>query len=256
MKKFILTFISIVLLTVTYAQEAVDFEKEKEAIFNTFKTEKVGFETRNMELMKENIVCDESYVYIFVSKGSTTIRKGFSDQEKAIKSYWDNLGDAKRKATEDFEIKDLKIYPNSAWAVIEKIWESEENENTYNGIDLETLFMEKKEGNWKISSHHIVSTDLTIYSMGLVGSSLPGSWYQSTEMKLSEESSDVWEGLFDLTDGEVKFRANNEWFMNWGGDEFPEGNLVTDGPNIKVPKGKYQVRINLETEEYSFKKVN
>ena len=60
MKKFILTLLSIVLLNMTYAQEAVDFEKEKEAIFNTFKTEKVGFETRNIELMKENIVCDES----------------------------------------------------------------------------------------------------------------------------------------------------------------------------------------------------
>lgn len=255
MKKIIISILGTFLFIGVVAQNQLDFDKEKKAIFEIFKAEKEGFKTSDMDLMKQNIVTDSSYIFINVEKGSTTIRKGWMEQEETIITYWDYIGDSGTEVKHDFEITDIKIYPNSAWVLITNKWKYNEDEPARNGIDLETLFMEKKGGKWKISSHQIVTTDLTIYSIGLIGTSLPGGWDVSVDMKKSEKSPGFWEGVFNLKDGEVKFRANNEWYINWGGDEFPSGDMVSDGSNIKVPKGKYQVSINLETKKYSFTTV-
>lgn len=255
MKNYVIPFLTILFLTGACSQKTIDFESEKEAIFQTYKAEKEGFKTKNMDLMKQNIVTDTSYIFIHCERSSATISKGWQGQEEAIISYWDYIGDSETENKHDFEITDIKIYHNTAWVLSTNKWKWVENETARNGLDLESLFMEKKDGKWKISSHQIVSTDLTLYSIGLIGTSLPGGWDVSVDMKKSDESSDVWEGVFDLKEGEVKFRANNEWYINWGGDEFPSGDMVTDGPNIKVPKGKYLVSINLESNKYSFTKV-
>jgi hypothetical protein len=255
MKNYVISLMAILFICGACSQNTVDFESEKAAIFETFKAEKEGFKTNDIDLMKQNIVTDSSYIFIRVETGNTAISRGWPDQEKAIISFWDNTDDSEVEVNHDFEITDIKIYPNSAWVLITNKWKYIVDEPARNGIDLESLFMEKIDGKWKISSHEVITTDLTIYSIGLVGTSLPGGWYLSSDLKKSEEMQGVWEGIFDLDQGEVKFRANNEWYINWGGDEFPSGDMVPDGQNIKVPKGKYQVTINLETKEYSFKKV-
>jgi hypothetical protein len=57
---------------------------------------------------------------------------------------------------------------------------------------------------------------------------------------------------------ELKFRGNSDWSINWGGDGFPTGVGVQDGPNIKVPLDDeglttdYAVTFNCETGEYNF----
>ena len=56
----------------------------------------------------------------------------------------------------------------------------------------------------------------------------------------------------DLTDGEAKFRLNNDWGVNWGAGDFPSGIGTQDGPNIPVTAGNYTVRFNVLTGEYSF----
>lgn len=40
---------------------------------------------------------------------------------------------------------------------------------------------------------------------------------------------------------EVKFRQNADWGTNWGNTDFPTGQGVINGPNIKVPTGTYSV---------------
>jgi len=52
--------------------------------------------------------------------------------------------------------------------------------------------------------------------------------------------------------GGFKFRANNEWFLNWGADAFPSGVGLLDGLNIICPAGIYDVAFNSTTGVYTF----
>lgn len=55
-----------------------------------------------------------------------------------------------------------------------------------------------------------------------------------------------------LTNGEAKFRQNNDWTVNWGGATFPAGVGVQDGANIPTVAGTYSVTFNRTTGEYTF----
>ena len=60
----------------------------------------------------------------------------------------------------------------------------------------------------------------------------------------------VWEGDVDLTEGEYKFRASDDWDANLGGDL---SNLTVDGANIVVEAkdaGHYHVRLDLTQWPY------
>lgn len=53
-------------------------------------------------------------------------------------------------------------------------------------------------------------------------------------------------------DSEVKFRENKDWTVNWGNNTFPTGTGTSNGPNIPLIAGKYDVTFNATTFEYSF----
>jgi uncharacterized delta-60 repeat protein len=51
----------------------------------------------------------------------------------------------------------------------------------------------------------------------------------------------------------VKFRANYNWTLNWGGATFPSGTSFQNGPNIHVTaSGFYNISLNRESGEYAF----
>lgn len=87
-------------------------------------------------------------------------------------------------------------------------------------------------------------------SVGILGTSLIG-WNDDINMQTTDGI------IYTLADypfaaGEVKFRVNDNWVINWGSWEFPAGYGWQDGPNIYVPEGQYNVTININTGEYSF----
>ena len=57
-----------------------------------------------------------------------------------------------------------------------------------------------------------------------------------------------------LSNGAVKFRANNEWnpIANWGGATFPNGTGIVDGGAISSVAGIYNVTFNTNTLAYTF----
>lgn len=89
-------------------------------------------------------------------------------------------------------------------------------------------------------------------SIGLIGSATPGLWDTETPLTKSATNPDLWRGVITLTDGEVKFRANNSWDVNWGGTTFPSGTGVAGGDNIAATAGEYIVTFNTKTLEYNF----
>ncbi|MDR2926715.1 MAG: DUF5115 domain-containing protein [Cytophagaceae bacterium] len=77
---------------------------------------------------------------------------------------------------------------------------------------------------------------------GLIGDATAGSWDNSTEMALNTATGE-WTVTAELTAGAFKFRANNEWVIDLGGDV---NNLTYGGDNIPVAEaGTYVVTLKL-----------
>lgn len=86
----------------------------------------------------------------------------------------------------------------------------------------------------------LYSTTLTTW--GIIGAATPGSWDSSTALTYNATTS-KWEGIVALTAGEFKFRANDAWTINYGGDPAA---LSQDGSNLSVDTaGSYLVELDL-----------
>ncbi len=93
----------------------------------------------------------------------------------------------------------------------------------------------------------------TIDLWGIVGDATPNSWDgPDIALKLDYTSDgNVWyNNSFDLTDGRIKFRTNNDWALNYG-DTDADGTLDDGGDDISVTAGNYSVTINLEELTYT-----
>jgi len=89
-------------------------------------------------------------------------------------------------------------------------------------------------------------------SIGIIGSSVPPyNW--STDVKMSTLDGTVYT-LQDyyLSGGELRFRQNDDWSTNWGGNSFPSGIGSIYAQNIQVPPGNYNITFNRVTGYYYF----
>jgi hypothetical protein len=86
-------------------------------------------------------------------------------------------------------------------------------------------------------------TDLTvalnpIEVISLVGSAVAGdsSWGTDYDLTFNTETQ-AWEGTFEMTAGEYKFRANHDWAISWGGAV--DALTAQDGANLSIEAGTY-----------------
>lgn len=91
--------------------------------------------------------------------------------------------------------------------------------------------------------------------IGLIGSATAGGWDSDTSLK--QVTDYVWIGKdIQLSVGELKFRANGDWAVNWGDKNAAQQQIrygvgVQDQDNIKIElEGKYFVSINTLTGHY------
>jgi hypothetical protein len=117
---------------------------------------------------------------------------------------------------------------------------------------------------------------LPVETLGLRGSAIDGVWARTELLQRAAEEG-WWSGDLLLNDGMVKFLANDAYTISWGvepdwaivepfrdvthylGDPaavFPSGTAVFDGQNIPVTAGRYRVRFNEYTFEYSFDRLD
>ncbi len=95
-----------------------------------------------------------------------------------------------------------------------------------------------------------------LYStVGIIGSATPGGWDNDTDMVPDATDPSLWTLRVVLIDGEAKFRAENDWAVNWGSTAFPVGTGVQNGDNIPVTAGEYNVTFNSFTGAYEFVEV-
>ncbi len=93
------------------------------------------------------------------------------------------------------------------------------------------------------------------YSWGLVGSATTNSWDGPDMMLHYNSFQDDWRAVVTLGDGEVKFRFNNDWGVNYG-DDGADGTMEANGANIAVTAGHYLVTMNLNTQSYTMEEMD
>ncbi|SNR53396.1 SusE outer membrane protein [Lutibacter agarilyticus] len=96
------------------------------------------------------------------------------------------------------------------------------------------------------------------YSWGIVGDATPIGWPGDTtppdEQLVYDSYSDTWKVIIKLSDGEIKFRANDAWDLNYG-DTGADGILEPSGDNIAVTAGNYLITIDFKTLEYTLEEI-
>ncbi|GEM53119.1 SusE domain-containing protein [Empedobacter brevis] len=87
-------------------------------------------------------------------------------------------------------------------------------------------------------------TDLST-NWGIVGSATPNKWDGPDIPFWKTETPNVFVAYADLIDGEIKFRQDNKWDLDYGDNDPIDGKLDKGGKNISVKAGSYKVTINL-----------
>lgn len=82
-------------------------------------------------------------------------------------------------------------------------------------------------------------------TIGIIGDATADDWNSDQDMTQSTFDPHQWyiTGV-TLTDGEMKFRANDGWDDNWGADTALFGQGTPGGPNIPVTAGTYDIWFN------------
>ena len=93
------------------------------------------------------------------------------------------------------------------------------------------------------------------YSWGIVGSATTNGWDGPDMMFHYNSFQDDWRAVVTLGDGEVKFRFNNDWGVNYG-DDGADGAMEANGANIAVSAGHYLVTMNLNTQSYTMEEMD
>ncbi|MEY4288362.1 MAG: hypothetical protein RLZZ30_450 [Bacteroidota bacterium] len=88
-------------------------------------------------------------------------------------------------------------------------------------------------------------------AVGIIGSAVPPyDW--SVDIPMQTMDGNMYAQIVTCVAGDVKFRQDAGWTINWGSNTFPAGVGVQDGPNITVPAGTYLVVFDRTTGAYNF----
>ena len=91
-----------------------------------------------------------------------------------------------------------------------------------------------------------------ISTIGIIGPAQTGGWDTDTDMTYNQETR-AWEATIELAADEIKFRANDGWDINWGGDT---ENLTEGGANIKIAEaGTYFIQLFPRCQNKSYCKI-
>ena len=112
----------------------------------------------------------------------------------------------------------------------------------------DNIIMKETEGYYKVDVDLSAKeyTLTLIKSIGIIGSASPNGWDSDVDMTYVPYNTETkelgyWEAKdITLASGEIKFRANDDWAINWGGDT---NALTQGGDNISVEAGTYDIKL-------------
>ncbi|NMM48082.1 SusF/SusE family outer membrane protein [Marinigracilibium pacificum] len=149
-----------------------------------------------------------------------------------------------------------------------------------NGVKDTTLIWMDEEGILELGDSILISGSVTdirgvvttieeksaiiqpVKELGIIGDATPGGWGADTDLQKIENSPTeyLYRTTLALVDGQAKFRMNDDWAENYGGDIGIDQVGTQDGPNIPISEGTYLITMDYilgaETQTYSFKQLN
>ena len=106
-------------------------------------------------------------------------------------------------------------------------------------------------GQYKLNVNlNALTYTMTKTAWGLIGDATPGGWDNDTDMTFDAVNG-VWTITVDLVDGNIKFRANDDWAINLG-DTDGNGSMEYDGDNIPVTAGNYTIELALGGADFAY----
>ena len=191
--------------------------------------------------------------YAFVNKGNCAAKIGIIGSAVPPYNNWET--DVKMLTTDrinyslrsySFTDGEAKFRQDDSWAINWGNTTFPTGTATLNGPNIPVTG-----GNYNVKFNIATGEySFAIPEIGILGSALNG-WDDDINM-LTTDGVTYTLSSYTFTDGEVKFRADDGWEVNWGGYNFPTGWGFQDGPNIYVPAGIYTVTFNRLTGEYNF----
>jgi hypothetical protein len=118
--------------------------------------------------------------------------------------------------------------------------------------------VEAKLGTFKSIVSNVIAINATAYTAyldlstpwGVVGSGY-NNWGAFPDAPFyTTSTADVIVAYVTLVDGEIKFRQNNDWAVNYG-DDGADGTLESGGANIAVTAGTYKITFNTSAKTYA-----
>lgn len=125
-------------------------------------------------------------------------------------------------------------------------WDGTNYGGAFFGQESDNIMMTQEAGFYQVDVDLSAKTyTLTPFTIGIIGNATPSGWDSDTDMTYNPEER-CWEikGV-ELSDGDMKFRANDAWTLNWGGEL---DNLKQDDPNIAVAAGTYDIKLYIDWE--------
>ena len=145
---------------------------------------------------------------------------------------------------------EIKFRNNNDWS---ENWGDDGNDGT---LDSYGANIPVTAGTYKIEvNFNSMTYTMEEYSWGIVGSATPNQWNGPDVMFHYNSFQDDWRTVVSLGDGEIKFRFNNDWGLNYG-DDGADGSIEANGSNIAVSSGHYLVTMNLNTQTYSIEQMD
>ena len=115
-------------------------------------------------------------------------------------------------------------------------------------------------GTYKITVDTLLNKyKIETFTWGIVGDATANGWNGPDQAMTYDPVLDIWQAIVTVVDGQMKFRMNNDWAVNYGSTSATEpdpilaaGAVVAGGKNFGVKKGTYLVTLDLNKLKYTF----
>jgi hypothetical protein len=160
MKYTILFALIIAVFAISGCEQAIDYEKEKAAIIALMEKETQTYIDRDFDGMFSTHVQDSLNMRLTAGADNYVFAEGWEDVSRHMASddTEDDLGVDIHITVEKTNFR-MKIYPGSAFVVCDQKWTSQYAEDVVEMKSVQVRFLEKIEGEWKISFVSFIGID-------------------------------------------------------------------------------------------------
>ncbi len=153
MKTNLFLFLTLAVLVVAACQEQIDINKEKEAIIAVIDAESNAYLVRDLETLSSHMIQDSLNIRIHANKWEYAYTVGWENVAEGYKKDFAN--EESWEGMKNLRLErngyNIKVYQGSAWAVFNTVYKWEVDSVTNEWKAIETRFLEKVNGEWKIT---------------------------------------------------------------------------------------------------------